>query len=68
MKIFRITALLLLCASVALIGCSSRKQVSRVDVNTTIDLSGNWNDTDSRLVANEMITDALSRPWLTNFL
>jgi penicillin-binding protein activator len=43
-----------------------------VDANETIDLSGNWNDTDSRLVSTEMIGDALSqngqsRPWLVNF-
>ncbi|MCX5783131.1 MAG: penicillin-binding protein activator LpoB, partial [Elusimicrobia bacterium] len=30
----------------------------------TIDLSGRWNDTDSRLTAEEMIKDCLSRPWL----
>jgi uncharacterized protein (TIGR02722 family) len=42
-------------------GCAS---VNRVDPNTVTDLSGNWNDTDSRLVAEEMITDCLSRPWL----
>jgi uncharacterized protein (TIGR02722 family) len=50
------------------IGCSSGKKVSRIDTEETVDLSGNWNDTDSRLVADEMITDALSRPWLSNFL
>jgi uncharacterized protein (TIGR02722 family) len=50
------------------LGCSSRKVVSRVDTSETIDLSGNWNDTDSRLVAEEMISDALSKPWLMNFV
>ena len=43
-------------------GCAS---VNRVDPNTVTDLSGNWNDTDSRLVAEEMIVDCLSKPWLT---
>ena len=32
-----------------------------------IDLSGRWNDTDSRLVSEEMIKDALSRPWISEF-
>jgi hypothetical protein len=50
------------------LGCSSKKVVSRVDEGATIDLSGNWNDTDSRLVADEMITDALARPWLASHL
>ena len=33
-----------------------------------MDLSGRWNDTDSRLVSEEMIYDALSHPWLTDFM
>jgi uncharacterized protein (TIGR02722 family) len=32
-----------------------------------VDLSGKWNNTDSRLVAEEMIRDVVSRPWLSNF-
>jgi penicillin-binding protein activator len=46
-------------------GCST--QVTRKDVNETIDLSGAWNDTDSRLVAEEMIQDAITRPWISQF-
>lgn len=68
MKTVKLLAVVLLVSMIAVGGCSSKKQVSRVDVNETIDLSGNWNDTDSRLVADEMIGDALSRPWLNNFL
>jgi uncharacterized protein (TIGR02722 family) len=49
-------------------GCSSRKVVSRVDVDEQIDLSGHWNDTDSRLVANDLITQAMSSPWIENHL
>jgi uncharacterized protein (TIGR02722 family) len=41
--------------------------VNRVDTGTVTDLSGNWNDTDSRLVAEEMIVDCVSRPWLGEF-
>ena len=41
--------------------------VNRVDPNTVTDLSGNWNDTDSRLVAEQMITDVTARPWLGDF-
>jgi penicillin-binding protein activator len=43
------------------------KQVSRVGTETVTDLSGRWNDTDSRLVAEEMVNDALNRPWVDNF-
>ncbi len=50
----------------ALYSCQQRT-VSRVDPGTTIDLSGRWNDSDSRFVAEEMINDVLSRPWLGRF-
>lgn len=46
-------------------GCG--KKVTRTSADTVTDLSGNWNDTDSRLVSEEMIQDVLSRKWLTRF-
>ena len=52
-------------AIVSLTACST--SVKRVDSDETIDLSGAWNDTDSRLVAEEMIADSISRPWITDF-
>ena len=54
----------LLVVILIIVGCS--RQVQRIDENTIIDLSGRWNDTDSRLVAEEMVKDGLSRPWLIN--
>jgi uncharacterized protein (TIGR02722 family) len=36
---------------------SCARSVTRVDPNTQIDLSGRWNDTDSRKVADQMIHD-----------
>ena len=47
--------------------CSSSKQVTRVAADSQTDLSGRWNDTDARLVADEMIKDALSSAWIDNF-
>lgn len=47
-------------------GCASTS-VSRVDAATVTDLSGRWNDTDSRMVAEAMIQEALSRPWLDGY-
>jgi len=41
--------------------------VERVDTKEVIDLSGRWNDTDSRLVSEEMVTDCLGRPWIEDF-
>lgn len=39
------------------------KRVSRVDPESVTDLSGKWNDTDSRLVANELIGQSLNASW-----
>jgi len=54
---------IVLVAGLILAGCASVK-VDRMDVDETVDLSGRWNDTDSRLVSEEMISDVLSRPWI----
>ena len=43
-------------------GCATK--VTRMDVDEEKDLSGAWNDTDSRLVSEEMIDDMLQRPWV----
>lgn len=53
--------------SVVLGGCGSSKQVTRVSPDEQIDLSGRWNDTDSRLTADAMISQSLSEAWLGNF-
>ena len=38
-----------------------------MDPNQVTDISGRWNDTDAKLVAEEMIKDVLERPWRSNF-
>lgn len=47
--------------------CGSSRKVQRIDPNQTTDISGRWNDTDAKLVAEEMIKDVLERPWRSNF-
>jgi uncharacterized protein (TIGR02722 family) len=56
-----ILAALIVAASLSVTGCG--KSVKRIASDSAIDLSGNWNDTDSRLVAEEMLNDCLERPW-----
>ena len=41
--------------------------VTRMDTAEVKDLSGAWNDTDSQMVAAEMMQDVLSRDWLTDY-
>jgi uncharacterized protein (TIGR02722 family) len=45
----------------------SPKRVTRIDPAAVTDLSGRWNDTDSRLVANELIESSLTEPWLRRY-
>ncbi len=52
---------------ISLPGCGSGKKVTRVDTGVVTDFSGRWNDTDSRMVAETMIKEMTSRPWLGNF-
>ncbi len=54
-------------AMLVLSNCGPARKVERMDPNTVTDISGRWNDTDSKLVAEEMIKDVLDRPWRTNF-
>ncbi len=46
-------------------GCGTK--ATEVDSDTVTDLSGRWKNSDSRLVADEMIQDVLSRDWLSKF-
>ena len=48
-------------------GCATHK-VERVSPNEQIDLSGRWNDTDSRLVAEEMVNQIMNAAWVENHL
>jgi len=51
----------------AISGCGHETKVTRVDTGVVTDLSGRWNDTDSRMVAESMVTEALNYPWLDTF-
>jgi len=54
---------LLLLASAA---CVS-KRVTRIEPGAVTDLSGRWNDTDSRLVANQLIEQTLAAGWAKRY-
>ncbi len=57
-----------LAVAVVVVGCSQGTQVTRLEPETVIDLSGFWNDTDSRLVADALIDDAMNFPWARRFM
>lgn len=48
--------------------CGSTRKVSRLSSDQVTDLSGNWNDTDSRLVAEKMIRSLNSADWVQDYL
>ncbi|MCD4690442.1 penicillin-binding protein activator LpoB [bacterium] len=59
--------LLLAVASMLLTGCSSKTKVENVDPTTEGYLSGRWNDSDARSVADELIPQSLNGAWLPEF-
>jgi hypothetical protein len=65
MKHYLKTLFVVLVVLIVASGC--RRSVTRVSPDQQIDLSGRWNDTDSKLVAEEMIKDVLNRPWREEF-
>ena len=62
-----LTGLVVLLALVVLAGCNSVK-VERVSPDTVTDLSGYWNDTDVRIVAESLIADCVNAPAMTNYI
>ena len=62
-----LVAVLVLGTVVFVNGCGKNVEVARVDSGKEIALTDKWNDEDSRLVAEEMINDMLSYPWISQF-
>jgi penicillin-binding protein activator len=48
-------------------GACVSKRVTRIEPTAVTDLSGRWNDTDSRLVANQLIEQTLSAGWAKRY-
>jgi uncharacterized protein (TIGR02722 family) len=48
------------------VGCN--RKVARISENKQVDLSGRWNNTDSRLTAEEIIKECQSGAWIGNHL
>src|SRR5690349_9590409 len=63
-----LSSLLIGVAIFSVAGCAKETKVTRVDTALVTDLSGRWNDTDSQQVAETMVKEALSYPWLDNYV
>lgn len=64
LRIVRSIAVLTLAAAA---GACGVKRVERIDPNSVTDLSGRWNDADSRLVANALIQQSLDAAWARRY-
>lgn len=60
--------LLAIAATLSLLTISCSRKVTRIDANEQIDINGSWNNTDSRLTAEELTKQILSENWLNNHL
>jgi penicillin-binding protein activator len=57
--------MMLVILALALIGCGDRAEV--VDSQTDLHLSGNWNDSDSRVVSESLAKAVAQAPWVAEF-
>ena len=57
----------ILILSIILLQLGCARQVSRIDPGVSMDLSGRWNDTDSRAVAETMTNELLNRETFETF-
>lgn len=48
-------------------GCSPKREVKRIDPDTQRDLSGRWNSTDSKMVAEALASQILGNKWLERY-
>jgi len=64
-KLYKILSLLLIIAIT--LGCAPKRQVQRIETDQTIDLSGRWNDSDSKAVSDEMIKQLLHDKWIMEY-
>ncbi len=67
-RLFVLLFTLLMIALMSVRCAGPTRTVSRVQVDKAIDISGRWNDTDSRMTAQAMVKEILSSPWLDNFV
>jgi len=63
----KFTAIIVLSALLLSSCISNKRAVERVNPNEQIDLSGRWNDTDSKMAADALIEQVLGERWISEF-
>jgi len=64
-KIAKLSILIVLIISAT--SCTVKRNVARVSPDQQIDLSGRWNDTDSKLAAQALVNQVLGERWIEDF-
>ena len=64
-KLYKLASIFLL--SILIVSCAPKRKVQRVESDQTIDLSGRWNDSDSKAVSTEIIKQLLNHNWLNSY-
>ncbi len=59
--------ILALALGFSLVNCSSTPAVQRVSETNVTDLSGRWNETDSRLTAEEITAELMEHSWYSTY-
>ncbi len=54
--------------SIVMVLVACNRQVTRIDPSKQVDISGRWNNTDSRLAAEEMTKTILNANWIANHM
>ena len=62
-----IISIIMLLSLALLTACQNSYLVSRVSSDKDLDLSGNWNDTDIRLVSKALVESSLKSGWINQF-
>ena len=67
MKSTSLKLIVALALSLCLTNCSKTPHVQRVAEDSVTDLSGRWNETDSRLTAQEITAELMSHAWYSTY-
>lgn len=65
-KLYKLTGIVLIITLT--FSCAPKRQVQRIESDQTVDLSGRWNDSDSRAVSEEMTKQLLHDNWITEYM
>ena len=52
--------------AINIVAASCSRKVTRIDTDKQVDISGRWNNTDSRMTAEQLTDDVLRAVWLSN--